>query len=320
MGRAFVFPGQGSQGVGMGMELAKSFPAARYIFQEVDEALEQNLSRLMFEGPADELTLTENAQPALLAVSLAAVKALEEQGGITISGTGTYVAGHSLGEYSALAAVDALAAGDAARLLRLRGRAMQAAVPVGQGAMAAIDGLDLDSVRQLADSAAQGDVCQVANDNAPDQVVVSGHKAAVERAVAAAEGKGASRVTMLAVSAPFHCRLMEPAAEQMRDALADMDIAPPKLPVVSNATAYALESPDEIRARLADQMTRPVRWRESVEYMREKGVGEFIEMGMGATLSGLIRRIDPALQTVAIGQPRDIEAFLTELLNEAATE
>ncbi len=316
MSRAFVFPGQGAQVVGMGMELAQSFPAARYIFQEVDEALGQNLTRLMFEGPADELTLTENAQPALLAVSLAAVKALEEQGGIAISTTGEYVAGHSLGEYSALAAVDALSAGAAAKLLKLRGRAMQAAVPVGEGAMAAIDGLDLDSVRALAERAAEGEVCQIANDNAPDQVVISGHKAAVARAIDLAKEQGARRAILLNVSAPFHCRLMEPAAEQLRAALAEVEISPPKLPVVSNATAYALESPDEVRARLLDQMTRPVRWRESVAYMRDKGVTVFVEMGPGRVLCDLIQRVDPALEAVAIGGPRHIEAFLTELREE----
>jgi len=316
MARAFVFPGQGTQVVGMGMELAQSFPAARYIFQEVDEALGQHLTRLMFEGPFDELTLTENAQPALLAVSLAAVKALEEQGGIAISTTGAYVAGHSLGEYSALAAVDALSAGAAARLLKLRGRAMQAAVPVGKGAMAAIDGLDLDSVRLLAEQAAQGEVCQIANDNAPDQIVISGHKAAVERAAELAKGQGARRAVLLNVSAPFHCRLMEPAAEELRAALAETDIQPPKLPVVSNATAYALESPDEVRARLLDQVTRPVRWRESVAYMRDKGVTVFVEMGPGRVLCDLIRRIDPALEAIAISGPRHIEAFLTDLQEE----
>lgn len=316
MARAYLFPGQGSQAVGMGMELAQSFPAARYIFQEVDEALDQDLSRLMFEGPEDELVLTENAQPALMAVSLATVRAIEEQGGFPLSSTGSFVAGHSLGEYSALAAMDCLSAGDAARLLRVRGRAMQQAVPVGEGAMAAILGLDLEQVQAVAAEAVagkDGEVCDCANDNAPGQVVVSGHKPAVERAIEIAKGKGAKRAMLLNVSAPFHCSLMQPAADAMEEALEDIEIHAPKLPVVANVTAYALESPDEIRNRLVQQVVRMVRWRESVEYMRDKGVDEMIEIGHGKTLSGLVKRIDRSIKASSIGAPGHVEAFVTDV-------
>ena len=313
MARAFVFPGQGSQGVGMGRELAESFPAARYIFQEVDDALGQDLSRLMFEGPEEELVLTENAQPALMAVSLASVRAIEEQGGFALSRAGSYVAGHSLGEYSALAAMDALSAGDAARLLRLRGQAMQRAVPVGQGAMSAILGLDLEAARAVAGQAARGEVCEIANDNAPGQVVVSGHAGAVERAIEIAKQTGAKRAVMLNVSAPFHCKLMQPAADEMEAALAEIRIQAPNLPVVSNVTAYALESSDEIRARLIEQMVQPVRWRESVEYMRDKGVERLYEVGYGKVLSGLAKRIDRKLSAMPVGTPGDVENFLNEL-------
>lgn len=313
MARAFVFPGQGSQSVGMGVELAESFPAARYIFQEVDDALEQNLSRLMFEGPEDELTLTENAQPAIMAVSLAAVKAIEEQGGFPLSSMGAFVAGHSLGEYSALAAMDAFSVREAAQLLRTRGKAMQKAVPVGEGAMAAVMGLDIDTVLEITREAAQSECCELANDNAPGQVVVSGHKAAVERAARIAKERGAQRTVMLPVSAPFHCGLMAPAAEAMEGALAEAEISTPNLPIVSNVTAYALESPDEIRHRLVEQITHPVRWRESVEYMRDKEVTSVLELGAGKVLTGLIRRIDRAIKTSAINGPRDVEAFLTQL-------
>jgi [acyl-carrier-protein] S-malonyltransferase len=312
MARAFVFPGQGSQAVGMGRELAESFPAARYIFQEVDDALGQDLSTLMFEGPEDELVLTENAQPALMAVSLATVRAIEEQGGFALSSQGRYVAGHSLGEYSALAAMDALSAGDAAKLLRLRGQAMQRAVPVGEGAMSAIMGLDLETVGAVAQEAARGEVCEIANDNAPGQVVVSGNRAAVERAVEIAKQKGAKRAVLLNVSAPFHCRLMQPAADEMAQALADIDIQAPNLPVVSNVTAYALESPDEIRSRLRDQIVRTVRWRESMEYVRAKGVDRLYEIGHGKVLSGLAKRIDRQLAAMPVGTPGDVEAFLDE--------
>lgn len=311
--RAFIFPGQGSQAVGMGVELAESFPAARYIFQEVDEALGQSLSQLMFEGPEDELTLTENAQPALMAVSLATVKAIEEQGGFALSSIGAFVAGHSLGEYAALAAMDALSVAQAAQLLKTRGRAMQQAVPTGQGAMAAVIGLDMDAVQQIADEAAQGQVCEPANDNAPGQIVVSGDKAAVERAVDLAKRKGARRTVMLPVSAPFHCRLMAPAAEVMDETLAETGIEAPNLPVVANVTAYALESPDEIRHRLVEQVTHLVRWRESVEYMRDKGVERMLELGAGNVLTGLNRRIDRSIKTSPVNGPRDVEAFLTEM-------
>ncbi|MBK1697490.1 ACP S-malonyltransferase [Rhodovibrio salinarum] len=313
MARAFVFPGQGSQEVGMGRELAESFPAARYIFQEVDDALGQDLSRLMFEGPEDELVLTENAQPALMAVSLATVRAVEEQGGFALSSQGAFVAGHSLGEYSALAAMDALSAGDAAKLLRLRGQAMQRAVPVGQGAMSAILGLDLETVQAVADEASRGGVCSIANDNAPGQVVISGHAEAVERAIEIAKQKGAKRAVMLNVSAPFHCALMQPAAEEMERALAEVEIHAPNLPVVSNVTAYALESPDEIRNRLCEQIVQPVRWRESVAYMRDKGVDRLYEIGHGKVLSGLAKRIDRKITAMPVGAPGGVQAFLNEL-------
>jgi [acyl-carrier-protein] S-malonyltransferase len=279
----------------------------------VDDALEQDLSRLMFEGPEDELVLTENAQPALMAVSLAAVRAIEEQGGFALSSKGSYVAGHSLGEYSALAAMDALSAGDAARLLRRRGRAMQQAVPVGRGAMSAIMGLDLETVQGIADEAARDQVCEIANDNAPGQVVISGHAEAVERAVEIAKQRGAKRAVMLNVSAPFHCSLMQPAAEEMEQALAETEIHAPNLPVVANVTAYALESPDEIRERLCQQVTHTVRWRESMAYARDKGVDRLYEIGHGKVLSGLAKRIDRGLTAMPVGTPGEIETFLNEL-------
>jgi len=316
MARAYIFPGQGSQAVGMGKELAQSFPAARYIFQEVDDALGQDLSRLMFEGPEDELVLTENAQPALMAVSLAAVRAIEEQGGFALSSTGQFVAGHSLGEYSALAAMDCFTAGEAAKLLKIRGKAMQEAVPVGQGAMAAVMGLELEQAQQVAAEAVEGkpdQVCACANDNGGGQTVLSGHKAAVERAVEIAKQKGAKRAVMLNVSAPFHCSLMEPAAEAMEKALEEIDLQPPKLPVVANVTGYALESPDEVRNRLVQQVVRMVRWRESVEYMSDKGIDRMVEIGHGKTLSGLVKRIDRSISTTSVGMPKDVEAFLNEM-------
>ncbi|MEO1315270.1 MAG: ACP S-malonyltransferase [Pseudomonadota bacterium] len=302
--RAFVFPGQGAQTVGMGQALAAAYPAARAVFDEVDEALGEALSRTIWEGPEDALRLTENAQPALMATSLAAVRALEAEGvGIE---TAAFVAGHSLGEYSALAAAGALSVADAARLLRTRGRAMQEAVPVGQGAMAALLGLDLETARGVAEAAAAGEVCEAANDNDPAQVVVSGSKAAVERAVEIAKEKGAKRALMLPVSAPFHCALMQPAAEAMAEALASVEIASPKVPLVANVKAAAVSAPDEIRHLLVEQVTASVRWRESVLWMAEHGVTEQVEVGAGKALSGMARRIDRTVATASVATPEDV--------------
>jgi [acyl-carrier-protein] S-malonyltransferase len=314
MSNAFVFPGQGSQTVGMGRALAEAFPVARETFEEVDDALGQRLARLMAEGPESDLILTENAQPALMAVSLAVLRVLASEGNLRLADKVAFVAGHSLGEYSALAAVGALALADAARLLRRRGRAMQEAVPVGEGAMAALLGLDLPAAVEVAAAAAAdigGDaVCATANDNAPGQVVVSGHTAAVERAIVLAAERGARRSVLLSVSAPFHCSLMAPAAEVMREALADVALAPPAVPIVANVTAHAVESPENIRRLLVDQVTGLVRWRESVLYMKEQGVHRLIELGAGKVLTGLTRRIDRELTGVAAGEPADIEAVL----------
>lgn len=313
MTRAFVFPGQGSQAVGMGKELADAFPVAREVFEEVDEALQQNLFRLMTEGPENELTLTENAQPALMAVSLAAIRVIEAESGKTIADMATMVAGHSLGEYSALAATRAFALSDAARLLKLRGQSMQKAVPVGEGAMAALLGLDLETAEAVASEAAGGDVCSAANDNAPGQVVISGAKAAVERALDIAKAKGAKRAVLLPVSAPFHCDLMAPAADAMAQALAKTDILPPALPVVANVIASKVVDPNEIRRLLVEQVCGRVRWRESVLYMKSQGVDTLVEVGSGKVLSGLAKRIDGDMQGVAVNGPADVEAFLGSL-------
>ncbi len=309
MQQAFVFPGQGSQAVGMGQALAEAFATARDVFGEVDEALAQNLSRLMRQGPDDELTLTENAQPALMAVSMAVMRTLEKDGGFDLAASARFVAGHSLGEYSALCAAGALSLADTARLLKVRGRAMQAATPVGVGAMAAILGLDYEAVAEIAEEAARGEVCAAANDNAPGQVVVSGHAAAVERAIALATGKGARRAVMLPVSAPFHCALMAPAAEAMAAALAEAAIRHPRVPVVANVKAEAVTEPDEIRALLVKQVTGTVRWRESVIWMKAQGVERLVEAGAGKVLTGLARRIDGDLAALALNGPEDIEAF-----------
>jgi [acyl-carrier-protein] S-malonyltransferase len=310
MSRAFVFPGQGSQFIGMGRDLAESFPTARHTFEEVDDALSQKLSRLMFEGSESDLALTENAQPALMAVSLAIMRILTIDGGLDLKSQTACVAGHSLGEYSALAAAGAFTVADTARLLKRRGRAMQQAVPVGQGAMAALLGLDLAAAQEVAGEAAQGQVCTAANDNAPGQVVVSGHKEAVERAVAIAATRGARRSIMLPVSAPFHCPLMEPAAEIMAEALAEARIERPAVALVANVTAASVEDPDVIRDLLVQQVTGLVRWRESVLYMKENGVDRVVEVGAGKVLSGLVRRIDKEIQAVSLGLPAEIEAFL----------
>lgn len=308
MSIAFVFPGQGSQAVGMGRALADAFPAARAVFDEVDEALGEKLSTVIWEGPEDRLTLTENAQPALMAVSVAAVRALEAEG-IRLADTAAFVAGHSLGEYSALAAAGAISVTDTARLLRTRGRAMQAAVPVGEGAMAALLGLDYATALAVAEEAAQGEVCQAANDNAPGQVVVSGARAAVERACEIAREKGAMKAMLLPVSAPFHCAMMAPAADVMREALAATAIAAPAVPVVCNVLAAPISEPDEIRRRLVEQVTGTVRWRESVLWMAANGVSELKEIGAGRVLTGLTKRIDRAVAAAAIGTPEDVAAF-----------
>lgn len=313
MPRAFVFPGQGSHAAGMGEALAAAFPVAREMFEEIDEALKQNLTRLMFQGPEDELVLTENAQPALMAVSLATVRVLVQEGGIDLAGTVAFVAGHSLGEYSALAAAGALRLDEAARLLKTRGRAMQEAVPVGEGAMAAVIGLDLEAVREIAARAAGDGVCVVANDNAPDQAVVSGNADAVKRAVEIASEQGARRTIMLPVSAPFHCALMAPAAEAMAEALAEVELKAPVVPLIANVTAEPVEDPETIRELLVEQVTAMVRWRESVVYLKNSDVDTLVELGAGKVLTGLARRIDPELAAVSVNSPEDIEAFLKTL-------
>jgi len=313
MSAAFTFPGQGSQAVGMGRALNDAFPAARAVFDEVDAALGEKLSTIIFEGPEAELTRTRNAQPALMAVSMAALRALEAEG-VGVTSHAAYVAGHSLGEYSALAAAGSLSIGDAARLLRIRGDAMQKAVPEGVGAMAALLGLDLEAAQAVAQEAAMADeVCQVANDNAPGQVVVSGHKAAVERATEIAKGKGARRAMMLTVSAPFHCALMEPAAEVMANALVSAELHPPAVPLVANVLAAPLTDPTEIRRRLVEQVTGTVRWRESVAWLAGNGVTRVVEIGAGKVLSGLARRIAPELQASAAGTPEEVRALVAEL-------
>jgi len=313
MKRAFVFPGQGSQSVGMGKALAEAFPQARAVFDEVDAALSQKLSTLMWEGPAEELTLTANAQPALMAVSLATLRVLESEAGLDLARDVAFVAGHSLGEYSALAAAGSLSISDTARLLRIRGNAMQEAVPVGEGAMAALLGLEFDAALAVAREAAQGQVCDAANDNGGGQVVVSGHKAAVERAISIAQEKGAKRAVMLPVSAPFHCGLMAPAAEAMREALSKVTFQAPKVPVVANVEAKPICDPATLRDALVRQVTGTVRWRESVAAMADAGVDAFFEVGAGKVLTGLAKRIAPNASATAIGTPDDIAAFKSSL-------
>lgn len=308
MARAYVFPGQGAQSVGMGRDLAEAYPAARQVFAEVDEALGEKLSDLIWNGEAAELTLTANAQPALMAMSLAAFRALEAEG----VAPPDYVAGHSLGEYSALAAAGALELADTARLLRLRGRAMQEAVPVGVGAMAALLGLDFETASAVAEEAADDEVCQAANDNDPAQVVVSGHKAAVERAVEIAKARGARRAVVLPVSAPFHCALMQPAADRMEEALADTRIAVPRFPVASNVSAEGETDPARVRELLVRQVTGLVRWRESIGWLAAQGVDEFWEIGAGKALSGMIRRIAGDARTRGVATPVDVAAAVEE--------
>lgn len=311
--RAFVFPGQGSQDVGMGRALAESFAAAREVFDEVDEALGQKLSAIMWDGPKETLTLTENAQPALMAVSMAVVRVLEREKGIKLADTVKFVAGHSLGEYSALAAAGAFSLADAARLLKLRGQAMQAAVPVGEGAMVALLGVGRDVAEKVAAEAAQGEVCQVANDNDPTQVVLSGAKAAIDRVAEIGKAHGARRALPLPVSAPFHCALMQPAADAMAEALANVTIQAPAVPVVANVVASAVSDPEEIRRLLVAQVTGSVRWRECVGYLAENGVTELFELGSGKVLAGLAKRIVASLEASSIGTPDDVEAALSRL-------
>ena len=314
MKTALVFPGQGSQAVGMGKALAETFPAARHVFDRVDAALSQNLSRLMFEGPESELILTANAQPALMAASMAALRALETEAGLVVARDAAFVAGHSLGEYSALCAAGALTLEDTARLLRLRGEAMQKAVPVGEGAMAALLGLDFGAAVKIATQAAsdlylEGAICQAANDNGGGQVVVSGTKAAVERAMELAKLAGAKRAVLLPVSAPFHCALMQPAAEAMEAALKAVPIRRPRPPLVANVRASAIDDPDAIRDSLVEQVTGTVRWRESVAYMAAEGVTRFIEVGTGKVLAGLVKRIAEGASAISVGTPADVAAY-----------
>jgi [acyl-carrier-protein] S-malonyltransferase len=311
MSLAFIFPGQGSQTVGMGRGLADAFPAARLVFEEVDEALGEALTKVIWEGPAETLMLTENAQPGLMAVSLAAMRVLETEAGVDLARDARFVAGHSLGEYSALAAAGALGIGDTARLLRIRGRAMQKAVPVGTGAMAALLGLDFEQAVTVAGDAAEDQVCQAANDNGGGQVVVSGDKAAVERAVEIAKGKGARRAMMLPVSAPFHCSLMQPAADAMAAALAGVTVKSPVVPVVVNVLAKPTRDPADIVGALVAQVTGTVRWRDSISFMADAGVTRFCEVGAGKVLSGLVKRIAEGAIGVSVGAPDDVAAFKT---------
>ncbi len=311
MSLAFIFPGQGSQTVGMGRGLADAFPAARLVFEEVDEALREALTKVIWAGPAETLMLTENAQPGLMAVSLAAMRVLETEAGVDLARDARFVAGHSLGEYSALAAAGALRIGDTARLLRIRGRAMQKAVPVGTGAMAALLGLDFEQAVTVAGEAAEDQVCQAANDNGGGQVVVSGDKAAVERAVEIAKGKGARRAMMLPVSAPFHCSLMQPAADAMAAALAGVTMKAPVVPVVANVLAKPIRDPADIVGALVAQVTGTVRWRDSISFMADAGVTRFCEVGAGKVLSGLVKRIAEGAIGVSVGTPDDVTAFKT---------
>ena len=312
MTRAFIFPGQGSQAAGMGRALAEAFAPARQVFQEIDDALSQKLSRLMWEGPETDLTLTENAQPAIMAASLAIIRVLEEAG-LDLARHARLVAGHSLGEYSALCAAGSFTLAETARLLKIRGQAMQAAVPVGQGAMAALIGMEIDAAEAACKDAASQGVCVVANDNAPGQIVISGAKAAVEKAGEIAKQHGAKRVIPLSVSAPFHCPLMQPAAERMRDALAQVTIRPPAVPLIANVTATEAREPETIRRLLVQQVTGRVRWRESVASFRSLGIGTTVEAGGNKVLTGMVKRIDKELETITLDSPADIEAFAKAL-------
>lgn len=307
---AFIFPGQGSQSVGMGADLAAAFPSARAVFEEVDEALGEKLSKTIFEGPMEALTSTENAQPALMAVSMAVLRVLEEQGGLDLAGKVTLLAGHSLGEYAALAAGRAFGVTEAARLLRTRGLAMQKAVPAGEGSMAALIGATLAQTQEICEKAAQGGILEIANDNGGGQIVISGTMAAIDNAIALAKEMKIKRAVKLPVSAPFHSSLMRPAEDVMAEALAKADIATPIVPVIANVTAEKVSDPDAIRQALTKQVTGRVRWRESVEAMTSMGVDTFVEIGAGKVLSGLVRRIDPEVSTSSVGTPADIETLL----------
>ncbi|MBS0269752.1 MAG: ACP S-malonyltransferase [Proteobacteria bacterium] len=313
MARAFVFPGQGSQDVGMGKALADSFPSARAVFDEVDEALGEKLSALIWEGPKETLTLTENAQPALMAVSVAVMRVLEQEKGFSLAGNVNFVAGHSLGEWSALTAAGALSVADAARLLRLRGQAMQKAVPVGVGAMAALLGVGIDVAEKVAAEAAQGDVCQIANDNEPTQVVLSGHKTAIDRVGEIGKAFGVRRAVPLPVSAPFHCKLMQPAADAMAEALATITVRAPVVPVVANVLAQPIADPEDIKKRLVEQVTGTVRWRECVATMAAAGVTDFYEIGAGKVLAGLVKRTAASANATSVGTPADIDAAMAAL-------
>lgn len=313
MTRAFIFPGQGSQSIGMGKDLADTYKTARETFEEINDALGQNLTKIMWEGPDSDINLTENTQPALMAVSMAVMNVLTKDAGIILPNVAAFVAGHSLGEYSALTAAGSFTLPDTARLLKLRGQSMQQAVPVGQGAMAAILGLEFDQVKAIALEASVSEICEAANDNAPGQVVISGHKGAVEAAIALATAAGAKRALALPVSAPFHCQLMAPAADKMREALGKTDIRPPVVPVVANVTASAVSAPDQIRNLLVDQITGRVRWRESVTWMKEQGVTEMIEIGSGKVLAGLVKRIEADVTASSVGTPAQIDELVAKL-------
>ncbi|MBS0238581.1 MAG: ACP S-malonyltransferase [Proteobacteria bacterium] len=313
MARAFVFPGQGSQDVGMGKALADAFPSARAVFDEVDDALGEKLSALIWEGPKETLTLTENAQPALMAVSVAVMRVLEKEKGFSLAGNVNFVAGHSLGEWSALTAAGALSVADAARLLRLRGQAMQKAVPVGVGAMAALLGVGVEVAEKVAAGAAQGDVCQIANDNEPTQVVLSGHKTAIDRVGEIGKAFGVRRAVPLPVSAPFHCKLMQPAADAMAEALATVTVRAPSVPVIANVLAQPISDPDEIKKRLVEQVTGTVRWRECVATMVAAGVTDFYEIGAGKVLAGLVKRTASTANATSVGTPADIDAAMAAL-------
>lgn len=313
MTRAFIFPGQGSQSIGMGKELADTYTTARETFEEINDALGQNLTKIMWEGPESDINLTENTQPALMAVSMAVMNVLSKDAGLVLPQVASFVAGHSLGEYAALTAAGAFTLSDTARLLKLRGQSMQQAVPVGVGAMAAILGLDFEQVKDIAAQASAAEICEAANDNAPGQVVISGHKGAVEAAIALATAAGAKRALALPVSAPFHCALMQPAADAMRTALDKTDIRPPLVPVVANITASAVTDPAQIRDLLVAQVTGRVRWRESVTWMKEQGVTEMIEIGAGKVLAGLVKRIEGDVAGSSVGTPAQIDELVARL-------